>query len=115
MKRAMKELEDTAYSGPVSMTGINVLAKAFSGVPFLIGQKRTKSYAGMNKRNLGDCLYGRISSCLEKCANGAFFRQAFLKGIESFHKVFELLMCQFPGFLFIARPVETMARSQSLV
>lgn len=67
MKRAMKELEDTAYSGPVSMTGINVLAKAFSGVPFLIGQKRTKACAGMNMRNLGDCLYGRISSCLEEC------------------------------------------------
>ena len=30
MKRAMKELEDTAYSGPVSMTGNYVIAKAFS-------------------------------------------------------------------------------------
>ena len=54
----MKRLGDTAYNKLVSMTGVNVLAKAFSGVPFLIGQKRTKAYAGMNMRNLGDCLYG---------------------------------------------------------
>ena len=44
-----------------------------------------------------------------------FLRQAFLKGVESFHQVFELLMCQFPGLLFVARPVETIAGSQSLV
>ena len=67
MGRAIKELENTAFSGPVLMTGVNVLTKAFSGVPFLIGQKRTKACAGMN---IGDCLYGRISSCLEKCGNG---------------------------------------------
>ena len=42
-----------------------------------------------------------------------FLRQAFLKGVESFHQVFELLMCQFPGLLFVARPVETIAGSQS--
>ena len=71
MGRAMKRLGDTAYSGPVSMTGVNVLAKAFLGVPYLIGQKRTKACAGMNMRNLGDCLYGRISSCFGKRANGA--------------------------------------------
>lgn len=62
MGRAIKELENTAFSGPVLMTGVNVLTKAFSGVPFLIGQKRTKAYAGMNKRNLGDCLYG-VTQC----------------------------------------------------
>ena len=44
-----------------------------------------------------------------------FLRQAFLKGIESLHQVFELLMRQFPGLLFIARPVETIPGSQPLV
>ena len=43
MKRAMKELEDTAYSGPVSMTGVNVLAKAFSRGAFFDWAKKNQS------------------------------------------------------------------------
>lgn len=43
MGRAMKRLGDTAYSGPVSMTGVNVLAKAFLRVPFFDWAKKDQS------------------------------------------------------------------------
>ena len=44
-----------------------------------------------------------------------FFRQAFLQGIEAFHKVFVLLARKLPGLLLIARPLEPVPGSQFLV